>query len=100
MDNLTIAHQSQPISTLAETQAQIKQIKVKHPDCIVLIRKNDWYLTIEEDAVKTSETLGITLTKTQSGEKQAAFPFTALDIYLPKLIRAGHRIAIVDLTNS
>ena len=94
MDNLTIQPKSQPVSTLAATQAQIK---AKHPDCIVLIRKNDWYLTIEEDAVKASETLGITLTKTQSGERQAGFPHTALDIYLPKLIRAGHRIAIVDL---
>lgn len=97
MDNLTIQPKSQSVSTLAATQAQIK---AKHPDCIALIRKNDWYLTIEEDAVKASKTLGITLTKTQSGERQAAFPFTALDIYLPKLIRAGHRIAIVDYINS
>lgn len=93
MYNLTTQPKSQPVSTLA---AQHAQIKAKHPDCIVLIRKNDWYLTIEEDAVKASKTLGITLTKTQSGERQAAFPVTALDIYLSKFIRAGHRIAIVD----
>ena len=69
MDNLTIQPKSQPVSTLAATQAQVK---AKHPDCIALIRKNDWYLTVEEDAVKASKTLCITLTKTQSGERQAA----------------------------
>ena len=94
MDNLTIQPQSQPVSTLAATQAQIK---AKHPDRIILMRSKDWYVTANEDAVTVSETLGITLTKTKQGEKQAGFPHTALDIYLPKLIRAGHRVAIADL---
>lgn len=94
MDNLTIQPKSQPVSTLAATQAQIK---AKHPDRIILMRSKDWYVTANEDAVTVSETLGITLTKTKQGEKQAGFPYTALDIYLPKLIRAGHRVAITDL---
>lgn len=94
MNNLTIQSQSQPVSHLAETQAKFKGM---HPDCIILMQSKDWYVTANEDAVTASETLGITLTKTKHGEKQAGFPYTALDVYLPKLIRAGHRVAIVDL---
>lgn len=94
MDNLTIQPQSQPVSHLAETHAKFKGM---HPDRIILMRGKDWYVTANEDAVTVSETLGITLTKTKQGEKQAGFPYTALDIYLPKLIRAGHRVAIADL---
>ena len=94
MDNLTIQPQSQPVSHLAETQAKFKRM---HPDRIILMRSKDWYVTANEDAVTVSETLGITLTKTKQGEKQAGFPYTALDIYLPKLIRAGHRVVITDL---
>lgn len=97
MENLTVQKKAQTVSALAATQAQVKE---KYPDAIALIRKNDWYLTIEEDAVKASEILGITLTKTQSGERQASFPCTDLDTYLPKIVRAGHRIAIVDIINS
>lgn len=94
MDNLTIQPQSQPVSHLAETHAKFKGM---YPDRIILMRGKDWYVTANEDAVTVSETLGITLTKTKRGEKQAGFPYTALDIYLPKLIRAGHRVAITDL---
>ena len=94
MDNLTIQTQSQSVSHLAETQAKFKGM---HADRIILMRSKDWYVTANEDAATVSETLGITLTKTKQGEKQAGFPHTALDIYLPKLIRAGHRVAIADL---
>ena len=78
---------------------QYKSLKEKHPDAVLLFRKGDFYETVNEDAKKTSEILGITLTKPQDkskGESLAAFPHHALDTYLPKLVRAGVRIAIVD----
>ena len=78
---------------------QYKSLKEKHPDAVLLFRKGDFYETVNEDAKKTSEILGITLTKPQDkskGESLAAFPYHALDTYLPKLVRAGVRIAIVD----
>lgn len=82
--------------TLAE---QYKSMKEKHPDAVLLFRKGDFYVTMNEDAKKSSEILGITLTKPQdkrNGDYQAAFPHHTLDTYLPKLVRAGMRIAIVD----
>lgn len=82
--------------TLAEEYASLK---VKHPDAVLLFRKGDFYLTVNEDAKKASEILGITLTRPQDasqGTQQAMFPYHALDSYLPKLIRAGARVAIVD----
>ena len=82
--------------TLAEEYASLK---VKHPDAVLLFRKGDFYLTVNEDAKKASEILGITLTRSQDasqGTQQAMFPYHALDSYLPKLIRAGARVAIVD----
>lgn len=78
---------------------QFKSLKEKHPDAMLLFRKGDFYETVNEDAKKASEILGITLTKPQDkskGEQLAGFPYHALDTYLPKLIRAGVRIAIVD----
>ena len=78
---------------------QFKSLKEKHPDAMLLFRKGDFYETVNEDAKKASEILGITLTKPQDkskGEQLAGFPHNALDTYLPKLIRAGVRIAIVD----
>ena len=78
---------------------QFKSLKEKHPDAMLLFRKGDFYETVNEDAKKASEILGITLTKPQDkskGEQLAGFPHHALDTYLPKLIRAGVRIAIVD----
>ena len=78
---------------------QFKSLKEKHPDAMLLFRKGDFYETANEDAKKASEILGITLTKPQDkskGEQLAGFPHHALDTYLPKLIRAGVRIAIVD----
>jgi len=78
---------------------QFKSLKEKHPGAMLLFRKGDFYETVNEDAKKASEILGITLTKPQDkskGEQLAGFPHHALDTYLPKLIRAGVRIAIVD----
>ena len=78
---------------------QFKSLKEKHPDSMLLFRKGDFYETVNEDAKKASEILGITLTKPQDkskGEQLAGFPYHALDTYLPKLVRAGVRIAIVE----
>ena len=83
-------------TSLAE---QYTSLKEKHPDAMLLFRKGDFYETVNEDAQKASKILGITLTKPQDkspGEQLAGFPHHALDSYLPKLVRAGVRIAIVD----
>ena len=79
---------------------QYFSIKTKHPDAILLFRVGDFYETFEEDAVKASETLGITLTKRANGAASyvdlAGFPYHALDTYMPKLVRAGQRVAICE----
>ena len=90
------ASKEEKTPSLAE---QYKSLKEKHPDAVLLFRKGDFYETVNEDAKKASEILGITLTKPQDkskGEQLAAFPYHALDTYLPKLVRAGVRIAIVE----
>lgn len=82
---------------------QYLDLKKKHPDAILLFRCGDFYETYKDDAVKASKILGITLTKS-NGRKDdegkplamAGFPYHALDTYLPKLIRAGERVAICD----
>ena len=82
---------------------QYLDLKKKHPDAILLFRCGDFYETYKDDAVKASNILGITLTKS-NGRKDdegkplamAGFPYHALDMYLPKLIRAGERVAICD----
>lgn len=76
---------------------QFLELKDKHPDALLLFRCGDFYESYMHDAEVCAEVLGITLTK-RSGEKvsMAGFPYTALDTYLPKLIRAGHRVAICD----
>jgi DNA mismatch repair protein MutS len=75
-------------------------IKRKHPDAILLFRVGDFYETFGSDAIRTSEILGITLTRRANGSAQfielAGFPFHALDTYLPKLVRAGQRVAICE----
>lgn len=85
---------------------QFQKLKVKHPDALLLFRCGDFYEAYMEDAVKTADILGITLTrysKQMDGEgkpiKLAGFPYHALDTYLPKLIRAGQRLAICDHTD-
>jgi DNA mismatch repair protein MutS len=79
---------------------QYFSIKTKHPDAILLFRVGDFYETFGEDAIKTSEILGITLTRRANGSAQfvelAGFPYHALDTYLPRLVRAGQRIAICE----
>ena len=79
---------------------QYFDLKAKHPDAIMLFRCGDFYETYSEDAVTASEILGITLTKRANGQgktvEMAGFPHHALDTYLPKLIRAGRRVAICD----
>jgi DNA mismatch repair protein MutS len=80
---------------------QYASIKREHPDAILLFRVGDFYETFSEDAIATAEILGITLTKRNNGPaaqfvELAGFPHHALDTYLPKLIRAGRRVAICD----
>ncbi len=78
---------------------QYMQIKAEHPDALLLFRVGDFYETFLGDAVTTAAVLGITLTKRNNGTGEielAGFPFHALDNYLPKLVRAGHRVAICD----
>ena len=77
-----------------------RDLKEKHTDAIILVRCGDFYETFDDDAEKTSLILGITLTKhSVTKDRITVFPHHALDIYLPKLIRAGHRIAICDGDN-
>src|SRR5882724_5175797 len=75
-------------------------IKAKYPDALLLFRVGDFYETFGEDAVKTSSVLGIVLTRRANGSASfvelAGFPYHALDTYLPKLVRAGYRVAICD----
>ena len=79
---------------------QYNQFKAQYPDAILLFRVGDFYETFGEDAVKTSQILGIVLTKRSNGaaadQDLAGFPHHALDTYLPKLVRAGYRVAICD----
>lgn len=79
---------------------QYYAIKEKHPDAVLLFRVGDFYETFGEDAVKTAGILGITLTRRANGAASyvelAGFPYHALDTYLPKLVRAGQRVAICE----
>ncbi len=87
---------------LTPMMRQFTELKQKHPDAILLFRCGDFYETYMQDAVDASRILGITLTRrsknTAQGEatEMAGFPYHALDTYLPKLIRAGRRVAICD----
>ncbi|MBP5589289.1 MAG: DNA mismatch repair protein MutS [Bacteroidales bacterium] len=79
---------------------QYYSVKTKHPDAILLFRVGDFYETYGEDAIKASEILGITLTRRVNGSassvEMAGFPYHALDTYLPRLVRAGQRVAICE----
>ncbi len=78
---------------------QYFRVKAKHPEAILLFRVGDFYETFGEDAVKTSEALGIVLTNRNNGGSQielAGFPHHALDMYLPRLVKAGYRVAICE----
>ncbi len=79
---------------------QYTAVKAKHPDAILLFRVGDFYETFGEDAIRASEILGIVLTRRANGAASyvelAGFPYHALDTYLPKLVRAGQRVAICE----
>lgn len=87
-------HQETPL------MRQYNQLKAKYPGALLLFRVGDFYETFGEDAIKTSKILDIVLTKRSNGGaaavELAGFPHHALDTYLPKLVRAGHRVAICD----
>ncbi len=88
--------------TIVETplMKQYLEMKQKHPDAVLLFRVGDFYETFSDDAIAASEILGITLTRRANGSAQhvelAGFPHHALDTYLPKLVRAGKRVAICE----
>ena len=99
--------QQQQMSNVPPIIKQYNDLKQKHPDALLLFHCGDFYETYKEDAVKASNILGITLTKhskrmDEEGKplKMAGFPYHALDTYLPKLIRAGERVAICDQLES
>lgn len=79
---------------------QYNEVKQKHPGALVLFRVGDFYETFGDDAKKTSKILGITLTKRSNGKASevelAGFPYHSLDVYLPRLVRAGQRVAICE----
>ena len=79
---------------------QYNEIKSKHPDAILLFRVGDFYETFGEDAICASKTLGIVLTKRSNGAASnvelAGFPYHSLETYLPKLVKAGYRVAVCD----
>ncbi len=85
---------------LTPIMKQFLDLKAKHPDAVMLFRCGDFYETYSTDAVVAAEILGITLTKRANGKgktvEMAGFPHHALDTYLPKLVRAGKRVAICD----
>ena len=79
--------------------AQYLEIKQKHPDALLLFRVGDFYETFGEDAIKCSEILGIVLTARNNGSSKielAGFPYHSVDLYLPKLVKAGYRVAICE----
>ena len=90
------------MSEVVETplMKQYLSIKAKYPDALLLFRVGDFYETFSEDAIKASEILGIVLTRRANGSASsvelAGFPYHALDTYLPKLVRAGNKVAICD----
>ena len=96
------APQEQSAAPQAEQSAMAKafeSMKAKHPVAVLLFRMGDFYGSFGDDAKVLSEVLGITLTRTSAKDitaQQAAFPAASLDTYLPKIVRAGKRVAICD----
>lgn len=80
-----------------EQKKRFTELNEKHPDRLKLFRLGDFYESYQEDAEETARITGAALTTDKEGDKQAIFPHYALDTYLPKLIRAGHRIVICDV---
>ncbi len=75
---------------------QYINLKEKHPDRVFLFREGDFYSSVYQDAVEVSKTVGITIRRSRDCFCICEFPYHALDIYLPKLVRAGYKIAIVE----
>ena len=89
------------LENVPDVLGQFNALKQKHPDAMLLFRNGDFYEMYKEDAVKAATVLAITLTsRTFRGGNEpvkfASFPYHALDVYLPKLIRSGQRVAICD----
>jgi len=87
------------VKKVTPLMTQYQQIKTKHPDAILLFRVGDFYETFGEDAIKTSKALGIVLTSRNNGGSDlelAGFPYHSLDLYLPKLVKSGYRVAICE----
>ena len=93
-----MAKESKPKKT--PLMGQYNEFKAKYPDAILLFRVGDFYETFGADAIKASSILGITLTRRANGSAShvelAGFPHHAIDTYLPKLVRAGERVAICE----
>ncbi len=91
---------SKKVDSNTPVMKQFLEVKDKYKDSIVLFRMGDFYETFLEDAITTSKILGIVLTKRANGKAAnvdlAGFPHHALDNYLPKLVKAGHRVAICE----
>lgn len=96
-------------TTMTPFMKQFNELKTKHPDALLLFRVGDFYEAYDEDAVKVGKILGVTITRKLNSNdkgsdghalKLAGFPYHALDTYLPKLIRAGVRVAICDHLDS
>ena len=85
---------------MTSLKSEYKYLNNKYPEVILLLRCGDFYYTFFEKAEEVSETLGITLQRENGNPKETmtTFPYHALDTYLPRLIRAGKRVAIVDYT--
>ncbi len=84
---------------LTPLMTQYAQVKAKYPDAVLLFRVGDFYETFAEDAEKTARALGITLTSRNNGGSDialAGFPYHSLDLYMPRLVRAGYRVAICE----
>ncbi len=100
MSKKSVEHKNGKLNKETPLMRQYKSIKEQYPDAILLFRVGDFYETFGEDAKITSKVLGITLTKRANGSAAevdlAGFPFHALDNYLPKLVKAGYRVAICD----
>lgn len=89
----TIEQPTQPQSSFTK---QFDDIKQQYPDALLLFRCGDFYEAYKEDATEACRILGITTVNRPEGYALAGFPFHALDTYLPKLVRAGKRVAICD----
>lgn len=90
---------SEKTAAATPLMTQYNQVKAKYPDAILLFRVGDFYETFADDAVKTAKALGITLTSRNNGGSDvelAGFPHHAMDMYLPRLVRAGYRVAVCE----